>query len=229
MRVSRRSCASLRLIARTPRPAPPANPVDQLIETLRRDFGGPRVLAFANPKGGVHKTTACVLTAATLGSARGKGVLAWDDNELRGTLGLRAGTARHARTVRHLLADLPEVEASGPHLAERLDDVPGRVDRACRRPYAHASDPARQRLNDLLGSSDLATAHLGPDALTYLSIIVDDTPPGYPREVQVACIARQTTDGWQSARRPHIDFALDGRPAVTLPSPSGSTNSTRPP
>lgn len=105
-----------------PRPAPPANPVDQLIETLRRDFGGPRVLAFANPKGGVHKTTACVLTAATLGSARGKGVLAWDDNELRGTLGLRAGTARHARTVRHLLADLPEVEAAGPHLAERLDE-----------------------------------------------------------------------------------------------------------
>lgn len=105
-----------------PRPAAPANPVDQLIETLRQDFGGSRVLAFANPKGGVHKTTACVLTAATLGSARGKGVLAWDDNELRGTLGLRAGTARHARTVRHLLADLPEVEAAGPHLAERLDE-----------------------------------------------------------------------------------------------------------
>lgn len=104
------------------RPAAPANPVDQLIDTLRCDLGGSRVLAFANPKGGVHKTTACVLTAATLGSARGKGVLAWDDNELRGTLGLRAGTARHARTVRHLLGDLPEVEAAGPQLAERLDE-----------------------------------------------------------------------------------------------------------
>ncbi len=113
-----------RSLLRTPmsRPAAPANPVDQLIDTLRRDLGGSRVLAFANPKGGVHKTTACVLTAATLGSARGKGVLAWDDNELRGTLGLRAGTARHARTVRHLIGDLPEVEAAGPKLAERLDE-----------------------------------------------------------------------------------------------------------
>ncbi len=62
------------------------------------------MLAFANPKGGVHKTTATVLAAATIGSVRGRGVLAWDDNELRGTLGLRAGSARHARTIRHLLA-----------------------------------------------------------------------------------------------------------------------------
>ena len=57
---------------------------------LRSDLGGPRVIAFANPKGGVHKTTATVLCAATVGSVRGRGVLAWDDNELRGTLGLRA-------------------------------------------------------------------------------------------------------------------------------------------
>ena len=77
---------------------------------LRRDLGGPRVLAFANPKGGVHKTTATVLAAATIGSVRGRGVVAWDDNELRGTLGLRAGSARHARTIRHLVSDLAEVE-----------------------------------------------------------------------------------------------------------------------
>lgn len=83
----------------------------------------PRVLAFANPKGGVHKTTATVLAAATIGSVRGRGVLAWDDNELRGTLGLRAGSARHARTIRHLIADLPEIEAAhGYELTDRLDD-----------------------------------------------------------------------------------------------------------
>jgi MinD-like ATPase involved in chromosome partitioning or flagellar assembly len=93
------------------------------IASLRRDLGRPRVLAFANPKGGVHKTTATALTAATIGSVRGRGVLAWDDNELRGTLGLRAGSARHARTIRHLIADLAEVEASGGlELADRVDD-----------------------------------------------------------------------------------------------------------
>jgi MinD-like ATPase involved in chromosome partitioning or flagellar assembly len=64
-----------------------------------------------------------VLAAATVGSVRGRGVLAWDDNELRGTLGLRAGSARHARTIRHLVADLAEVESyGGPDLANQLDD-----------------------------------------------------------------------------------------------------------
>jgi MinD-like ATPase involved in chromosome partitioning or flagellar assembly len=96
---------------------------DQLVADLRRDYGGPRVVAFANPKGGVHKTTATVLCAATIGSVRGRGVLAWDDNELRGTLGLRAGSARHARTIRHLLADLTMIEvAQGQELHERLDE-----------------------------------------------------------------------------------------------------------
>ncbi|MEV6692908.1 AAA family ATPase [Micromonospora sp. NPDC051196] len=90
---------------------------------LRKDLGTPRVIAFANPKGGVHKTTATVLGAATIGSVRGRGVLAWDDNELRGTLGLRAGSARHARTIRHLVADLVQIEIrEGNDLLEALDD-----------------------------------------------------------------------------------------------------------
>jgi MinD-like ATPase involved in chromosome partitioning or flagellar assembly len=104
-----------------PEPAP--DPTDSYVETLRRDLASPHVLAFANPKGGVHKTTATVLAAATVGSVRGKGVLAWDDNELRGTLGLRAGSARHARTIRHLVRDLVDVEgAAGYDLHTRLDD-----------------------------------------------------------------------------------------------------------
>jgi MinD-like ATPase involved in chromosome partitioning or flagellar assembly len=105
------------------RAAPAASANEQIIAALRRDLGSSRVLAFANPKGGVHKTTATVLAAATIGAARGRGVVAWDDNELRGTLGLRAGSARHARTIRHLVTELVEVEATtGYALAERLDD-----------------------------------------------------------------------------------------------------------
>ncbi|HEX6969400.1 MAG TPA: ATPase [Micromonosporaceae bacterium] len=109
-----------RLEWRASRPDPD---LERAAGVLRRDFGGPRVLSFANPKGGVHKTTATVLAAAAVGSVRGRGVLAWDDNELRGTLGLRAGSARHARTIRHLIADLALVEIEqGPALIERLDD-----------------------------------------------------------------------------------------------------------
>lgn len=103
--------------------APQDESTSWALATLRRELPRPQVLAFANPKGGVHKTTATALTAAAIGSVRGRGVVAWDDNELRGTLGLRAGSARHARTIRHLVADLAEVEAtSGLELADRVDD-----------------------------------------------------------------------------------------------------------
>jgi MinD-like ATPase involved in chromosome partitioning or flagellar assembly len=100
-----------------------ATPTEQMVQSIRRDFGPSKVIAFANPKGGVHKTTATVLCAATIGGVRGRGVLAWDDNELRGTLGLRAGSARHARTIRHLISDLTMIEvATGTELTEQLDD-----------------------------------------------------------------------------------------------------------
>lgn len=101
----------------------PDESTEWALSILRRQLPRPGVLAFANPKGGVHKTTATALAAATIGSVRGRGVLAWDDNELRGTLGLRAGSARHARTIRHLITDLAEVEAcSGLELIDRVDD-----------------------------------------------------------------------------------------------------------
>ncbi|TQS41750.1 chromosome partitioning ATPase [Cryptosporangium phraense] len=99
--------------------------MQQAIEVIRGDVGRPKAVAFVNPKGGVHKTTATVLAAATLGSVRGGGVLAWDDNELRGTLGLRAGTARHARTIKHLIHDLTDVETAinqGHGIAEVLEN-----------------------------------------------------------------------------------------------------------
>jgi MinD-like ATPase involved in chromosome partitioning or flagellar assembly len=100
----------------------PDEEIERAVSLMRRKLGKPRVLAFANPKGGVHKTTATVLAAATIGSVRGRGVLAWDDNELRGTLGLRAGSARHARTIKHLLADLMQIESlHGDGLIEALD------------------------------------------------------------------------------------------------------------
>jgi len=101
----------------------PGSPAERAVAILRRQLDTPRVIAFANPKGGVHKTTATVLAAAAIGGARGRGVVAWDDNELRGTLGLRAGSARHARTIRHLVSELAEVELNtGPALAARIDD-----------------------------------------------------------------------------------------------------------
>lgn len=102
-------------------------------------------------------------------------------------------------------------------LTRRLESVPRPVLRACRNTYWGANDPSRRRLHRLIRDTDLSVAHLGPDILTSLWVAVGDPPPGYPREVAIACSARPQAEGWRAPRRPLIDFALDGRPGVTLP------------
>ncbi|GAB3226349.1 hypothetical protein GCM10027447_16450 [Glycomyces halotolerans] len=76
------------------------------IETVRRNFGGLRQITVVNPKGGAGKTVAVLMLALTFGRHRGGYVLAWDNNETQGTLGMRAQQDFHVRTVRDLLRDL---------------------------------------------------------------------------------------------------------------------------
>ncbi|WP_353051008.1 chromosome partitioning protein [Actinoplanes sp. NBRC 101535] len=78
----------------------------QDVEMVRRNFGGLRQVTVVNPKGGAGKTVAVVLLAMTFGQKRGGYVLAWDNNETQGTLGMRAQQDFHARTVRDMLRDL---------------------------------------------------------------------------------------------------------------------------
>ncbi|SNT64995.1 MinD-like ATPase involved in chromosome partitioning or flagellar assembly [Asanoa hainanensis] len=80
----------------------------QGIETIRRNFGGLRQVTVVNPKGGAGKTVAILLLAMTFGQKRGGYVLAWDNNETQGTLGMRAQQDFHNRTVRDLLRDLAQ-------------------------------------------------------------------------------------------------------------------------
>jgi MinD-like ATPase involved in chromosome partitioning or flagellar assembly len=76
------------------------------VETVRRNFGGLRQVTVINPKGGAGKTVAVLMLAMTFGQKRGGYVLAWDNNETQGTLGMRAQQDFHNRTVRDLLRDL---------------------------------------------------------------------------------------------------------------------------
>ncbi|MEU4420687.1 ParA family protein, partial [Actinoplanes sp. NPDC024001] len=78
----------------------------QDIEMVRRNFGGLRQVTVVNPKGGAGKTVAVLLLAMTFGQKRGGYVLAWDNNETQGTLGMRAQQDFHARTVRDMMRDL---------------------------------------------------------------------------------------------------------------------------
>ena len=73
---------------------------------MQQEFDGPRTIAFVNPKGGAAKTTSVLATGYTFGTVRGGGVIAWDNNETRGTLGIRATRGGHHNTTRELIADL---------------------------------------------------------------------------------------------------------------------------
>lgn len=83
------------------------------IDMVRRNFGGLRQVTVVNPKGGAGKTVAILLLAMTFGQKRGGYVLAWDNNETQGTLGMRAQQDFHSRTVRDMLRDLAQFQ--GPH------------------------------------------------------------------------------------------------------------------
>ncbi|HEX6873740.1 MAG TPA: chromosome partitioning protein, partial [Micromonosporaceae bacterium] len=59
------------------------------VAAVRRSFGGLRQVTVVNPKGGAGKTVATLMLGLTFGQTRGGFVLAWDNNETQGTLGMR--------------------------------------------------------------------------------------------------------------------------------------------
>ncbi|WP_262425354.1 hypothetical protein [Brachybacterium sp. Z12] len=97
----------------SPRPNRRERRETERLERIRRPLEGPRNIAVVNLKGGAHKTTASLMVAATLGVTRGGNVLAWDNNETRGTLGWRGIPTDHHRTAVDLLHDIETLRA--PH------------------------------------------------------------------------------------------------------------------
>lgn len=82
------------------------------LEAVQATFRGAKTVMVANHKGAATKTPTSILLAATLGVARGGGVLAWDNNELEGTLGLRSEPAHHSNTIVELLEDVERLLAT---------------------------------------------------------------------------------------------------------------------
>ena len=81
-------------------------------ERIARDiaatsFRRPVTVVVANPKGGSGKTPTTLLLAGGLGQARGGGVVAWDNNELRGNMHLRTHETNPRSTVTDLLRAMP--------------------------------------------------------------------------------------------------------------------------
>lgn len=74
---------------------------------VSQHWPGPRTIAVVNGKGGAGKTPTTALLSAVFAQYGGAGVLAWDNNQTRGTLGWRTETGPHERTLLELL---PETE-----------------------------------------------------------------------------------------------------------------------
>ncbi len=79
------------------------------LERIGRPLHGRKTVMVINTKGGGGKTLVTLMLATYLGRYRSGSVLAWDNNETEGTLGMRAPSQPHHRTVVDLLGALPQI------------------------------------------------------------------------------------------------------------------------
>lgn len=88
------------------------------VRATARHWGGCRTIAVVNGKGGVGKTMTSAMLAAVFARNGGGSVLAWDNNDTRGTLGWRTESSRHDSTVQDALAAAEELLATGAGAAD---------------------------------------------------------------------------------------------------------------
>ena len=85
------------------RPGPAEHTHRAAMTTVRSTFPAARTICVANVKGGAGKTPTALILAELLAMLRRESIVAADFNELRGTLGVRAGVQEPAHTVMDLL------------------------------------------------------------------------------------------------------------------------------
>ena len=73
------------------------------VAAVAQHWPRPLAIAVVNGKGGACKTPATILLAATFARYGGAGVVAWDNNSTRGTLGWRTQQGPHEATIEDLL------------------------------------------------------------------------------------------------------------------------------
>ncbi|WP_260980099.1 hypothetical protein [Agrococcus jejuensis] len=80
---------------------------------VSQHWSGPRTIAVVNGKGGAGKTPSTVLLSAIFAQLGGGGVLAWDNNQTRGTLGWRTERGAHEATLLELLPQADRLLSAG--------------------------------------------------------------------------------------------------------------------
>jgi MinD-like ATPase involved in chromosome partitioning or flagellar assembly len=88
------------------------------IHAVSQHWPGPRTIAVVNGKGGANKTPTTAMLSAVFARNGGAGVLAWDNNETRGTLGWRTEQGLHTATVQSLLPNAEKLLSPGARAAD---------------------------------------------------------------------------------------------------------------
>lgn len=85
---------------------------------VSQHWPGPRTIAIVNGKGGAGKTPSTVLLSAVFARYGGAGVLAWDNNQTRGTLGWRTEQGPHESTLLELLPQVDRLLSTSAQSAD---------------------------------------------------------------------------------------------------------------
>ena len=88
------------------------------VQAVSQHWPGPRTIAVVNGKGGAGKTPTTVLLAAVFARHGGAGVLTWDNNQTRGTLGWRTEQGPHEATLLDLLPQVDKLLGTGAQAAD---------------------------------------------------------------------------------------------------------------
>ncbi|GAA1495390.1 AAA family ATPase [Paeniglutamicibacter kerguelensis] len=88
------------------------------VQAVSQHWPGPRTIAIVNGKGGAGKTPTTVLLSAIFARYGGAGVLSWDNNQTRGTLGWRTEQGPHEATLLDLLPQSEKLLGTGAQSAD---------------------------------------------------------------------------------------------------------------
>jgi MinD-like ATPase involved in chromosome partitioning or flagellar assembly len=85
---------------------------------VSQHWPGPRTVAVVNGKGGVGKTMTTICVSSVFARHGGAGVLAWDNNQTRGTLGWSTEQGPHDASILDLLPQVDRLLGTGAQSAD---------------------------------------------------------------------------------------------------------------